>query len=180
MPHKMQPTSLGMLRWGVVVENLIGITLETYVVHDHHDYHTLKGLWQHLKLRGRQPLIVISNFDVPLHTIPARMRAPPGVPCLLDVLGCTDSSLAHVVMNQVIDRVGCLTPHVCVIPNKCYTPVCLLVSAVRGLQLVLSSEEQVPHFPQTYSRFLVYLEHHGCAWTAHSKGPGVPMHAGAS
>lgn len=113
MSHKMQPTlSLGMLRWGMVVENLVGITLETYVVHDHHDYHTLKGLWQHLKLRGRQPLIVISNFDVPLHTIPARMRVPPGVPCLLDVLGCTDSSLAHVVMNQVIDRVGCLTPHV--------------------------------------------------------------------
>ena len=106
-------------------------------------------------------MIVISNFDIPLHTIPARMRLPPGVPCLLDVLGCTDNSLAHVVMNQVIDGVGCLTAGLCVMSNKCYTTVCLLVSTVHcqytlvsAVRFAACAQQREFPLPQTYYRLL--------------------------
>ncbi|DBA94579.1 TPA: hypothetical protein ACH3X1_002162 [Trebouxia sp. C0004] len=94
--------SLTDTRWGQVVENHMAVHLNSFVVHDYHDFSVLKRLFKEQKARC-MPTITVSNFDVPRHAIPDRHRTPAPLTNLMDMLGCSEKKTGHVIMNHIVD-----------------------------------------------------------------------------
>ena len=78
--------------------------LNSFVVHDYHDFVVLKRLFQEQRARVI-PMITVSSFDVPRHAIPDRHRTPAHVTNLMDTLGCSEKKTGHIIMNHIVDSV---------------------------------------------------------------------------
>ena len=91
-------------RWGYVVANHLAFLQYNYVVHDHDDYKLLRRLCNGAGF-DKMPTIIISNFSVPQHVIPAAKRLPDAVSSLAGVLRCSNKKCGHIVMNCLIDGV---------------------------------------------------------------------------
>lgn len=78
--------------------------LDSFVVHDYHDFTVLKCLCKEQRIQ-HMPMITVSSFDVPRHAIPDRHRTPAHVTNLMDVLGCSEKKTGHIIMNHIVDSV---------------------------------------------------------------------------
>ena len=78
--------------------------LNSFVVHDYHDFSVLKRLFQEQRVQ-RMPTITVTSFDVPRHAISDRHRTPAHVTNLMDVLGCSEKNCGHIIMNHIVDSV---------------------------------------------------------------------------
>ena len=78
--------------------------LNSFVVHDYHDFTVLKRLFKEQRVQ-HMPMITVSSFEVPRHAIPGRHRTPAHVTNLMDVLGCSEKKTGHIIMNHIVDSV---------------------------------------------------------------------------
>ena len=78
--------------------------LNSFVVHDYHDFSVLKRLYKEQRAQ-HMPTITVSSFDVPRHAIPDRHRTPAHVTNLMDMLGCSEKKTGHIIMNYIVDSV---------------------------------------------------------------------------
>ncbi len=82
----------------------MSLHLNSFVVHDYHDFSVLKRLFKEQRVRY-MPTITVSSFDVPRHAIPDRHRTPAHVTNLMDMLGCSEKKSGHIIMNHIVDSV---------------------------------------------------------------------------
>lgn len=86
------------------MENHMHYKLNSFVVHDYHDFTVLKRLFKEQRV-VHMPTITVSSFDVPRHAIPERHRTPAHVTNLMDMLACSEKKTGHIIMNHIIDSV---------------------------------------------------------------------------
>lgn len=75
-------------------------------MHDGHDLKLLKQLARQTGSLSRELTVVVSNFDVPQHSMPPQKLPPPQLNTLAKELSCTDPENAATVMNFLVDTVS--------------------------------------------------------------------------
>ncbi len=80
------------------------LLLNSFVVHDYHDFSVLKRLFKGQRVQ-HMPTVTVSSFDLPRHAIPDRHRTPAHVTNLMDMLGCSEKKTGHIIMNHIVDSV---------------------------------------------------------------------------
>lgn len=95
-----------MYRWGTAVDAAAGRHFSNFIVHDGHDLKLLKQLARQTGSLSRELTVVVSNFDVPQHSMPPQKLPPPQLNTLAQELSCTDPTVAATVMNFLVDTVS--------------------------------------------------------------------------